>query len=253
MIRQLLGLITAWCGLGLAASLLVGCGGSGGASAPSATLQAAAPITKAQATVYAHSVNLRAGDVPGMASFGTAEREDPAPDRSALEFAHCFGGMSPARAIVRTSSPEFSIPGVPARQAQFEESRVWVWPSPGRAARNYAAYQSSRGRACFMRGLEASRTQLNKQHPEGFQHGPPAVSTVPITLPGVQQSFLRTKAVPLLRGGRLRIHIYHDVFTFILGPAEIELEATGFGHPVPSATEQRLLLLLLGRAKANKL
>ncbi len=76
---------------------------------------------------------------------------------------------------------------------------------------------------------------------------------MPITLPGVTQSFLRTKVVPLLRGGRLRIHIYHDVFTFVYGPAEIELEATGFSHPVPSATEQRLLLLLLDRAKASKL
>jgi hypothetical protein len=252
MIRQLPAAIAACCVLCTASSLLAGCGGGAGASAASATPQAATPITKAQATGYAHAVNLRAADVPGLASF-SSEHELPAPQRLDFEFARCIGGVNPARAIVNTLSPQFSLSGGPAAQAQFEESRVQVWPTPGLAANNYAAYQSSRGRSCFLRDLEASREQLNRQHPEQFQHGRPTVVTVPITLPGVRQSFLRTKVVPLFRGGRLRIRIYHDVFTFIYGPAEIELEATGFSHPVPSGTEERLLLLLLSRAKASKL
>ena len=72
-------------------------------------------------------------------------------------------------------------------------------------------------------------------------------------LPGVSRSFLRTIDETLLRGGRVRLHIFHDVFTFISGPAEVELEATGFSRPVPSRTEERLMLLLLGRAKQNAL
>jgi len=51
----------------------------------------------------------------------------------------------------------------------------------------------------------------------------------------------------------VRARIYHDVFTFVWGAAEIELEATGFSRPVPSATETRLLMALLSRAKANQL
>ena len=125
-----------------------------------------------------------------------------------------------------------------------------IWPTPSLAARNYASYDSPRGRACFLRFLEASREQLDKQ---GFRHGPPAVATVSITLPGVTQSFLRTDAVPLLRrSGRVLIHIYHDTFTFISGRAEVELEATGFSHPVPATTEERLLSALLSRAQASK-
>jgi hypothetical protein len=72
-------------------------------------------------------------------------------------------------------------------------------------------------------------------------------------LPGVSESYLRTIAEPLLRGTRIRLYIYHDIFSFVSGPAEVEMEATGFARPVPSATEERLLLLLLDRAKANKL
>ena len=151
-----------------------------------------------------------------------------------------------------TESPQFGSPrAVPARRAQFEESRVSVWPTQSLAARNYASYDSPRGRACFLRFLEASREQLNKH---GSKHGPPAVATVSIALPGIRQSFLRTDAVPLLRrDGRVLTHIYHDVFTFISGPAEVELEATGFSQPVPAATDERLLARLLSRAKQNKL
>lgn len=49
----------------------------------------------------------------------------------------------------------------------------------------------------------------------------------------------------------IRAHIYRDIFGFISGPAEIELEAVGVGHPIPVPTEEKALLLLLGRATAN--
>jgi hypothetical protein len=61
------------------------------------------------------------------------------------------------------------------------------------------------------------------------------------------------KLQSLLRGGRVRLRIYHDVFGFLSGPAEIELTATGFTTPVLSATEQRLLALLYSRAQAHVL
>ena len=76
---------------------------------------------------------------------------------------------------------------------------------------------------------------------------------MPAPLRGVSRSFLYTIAETRLRAGRVRLHIYHDTIAFISGPAEIEVEATGFSQPIPSATQQRLLLLVLSRAKANKL
>jgi hypothetical protein len=238
-----------WCALVVAGSTLAGCGGGSGTSAAGAS-QTSAPITKAKAVAYADAVNLGAGDVPGM-SIEAPKGEDPAPARPAFEFARCFGGVSPAGRIVKIHSPVFSAGR--AAHAQLVEASVEVWPTPGLAARNTATFLSPRGRACFLRFREASNRQLNQRGAGWLQRGRPTVATVPNPLPGVSQSFLRTIAQPLLRGGRIRLYLYHDVFTFISGPAEIELDATGFSHPVPSATEKRLLLLLLSRAKANKL
>jgi hypothetical protein len=233
------------------AILLAGCGDDGGAPV-ARPRQPTTPITAARAITYATAVNLRAADVPGLASFST-EHNVPAPTRLDLAFTHCFGGVSPGRALANAVSPEFSPPGGPASQAQFEESRVQVWPTSDLAARNYGAYHSARGLACFRRYNEESRSRLNEHRRGSLEHGTPAVVTVPLRLPGVGQSYLRTKVVPLVRHGRLRIKVYHDVFTFVYGPAEVELEATGFSHPVPWPTEQRLLLLLLSRAKASNI
>jgi hypothetical protein len=248
MVRQLRRPAITWCALVAAGSLAAGCGGGSGASTARAIPQAT--ITKAQAAAYAHAVNLTPGDVPGM-TIESPEGETPAPTRSALELARCFDGVSPARRIAKFYSPTFSS-GRAAR-SQLVESTVEVWPTPSLAARDTATYFSSRGRACALRSSEASDTQLNRQRGGELQHGRPTIATVPNPLPGVSDSYLRTIAEPLLRGTRIRLYIYHDIFSFVSGPAEVEMEATGFSRPVPSATEERLLLLLLSRAKANKL
>ena len=243
-----------WCALVIAGSLVSGCGGSSGASAANATAHTTATITKAQAIAYARAVNLRAADVPEMSS-GLGEREIMQTDsekRSSVELARCYGGVDRARRIAWIRSPEFDAGR--ARQSQFLESRVEVWPTPGLAARNIAAEFSSRGQACFRSFLETLHRRLNKQRAgHGFEFGPLRVVTVPAPLRGVSRSFLYTIAETRLRAGRVRLHIYHDTIAFISGPAEIEVEATGFSQPIPSATQQRLLLLVLSRAKANKL
>jgi hypothetical protein len=103
-----------------------------------------------------------------------------------------------------------------------------------------------------VRGLEAVREQINQERKGRAQYGPFKITTVPIPLPGVSHSGLTAiNETRLLRSGAILAHIYRDIFGFIAGTAEIELEAIGFTHPVPSATEEQALLLLLGRAKAN--
>lgn len=54
----------------------------------------------------------------------------------------------------------------------------------------------------------------------------------------------------LTRTGRL-IPIYTDEIGFVLGPAEIGLEATSIVQPVAATTEAQLASLLLERAKAS--
>ena len=63
MIRKVLRSAATCLALVAIVSAVVGCGGSASAPATPATSE---PITKAQATAYAHAVNLRAADLPGM-------------------------------------------------------------------------------------------------------------------------------------------------------------------------------------------
>jgi hypothetical protein len=232
--------------------LAVGCGGTGATTATnSGDVSAGTPLTRASATAYAHAVNLRAADVPEMSGAGSAEGEPPqtpSSQRSSSAFSRCFGGVSANARLVKIHSPEFSVGR--AAQSQIVRSTVEVWPTAALAVRNNAAYFSSRGQRCFLRYLQAARLQL-KRRAAKLQLGPLRVATVAAPLPGTTDGRLRT--IDDTRNGHVRIHIYHDIFTFIIGPAEIELEATGFSKPIPTATEERLLSLLLKRAKASTL
>ena len=55
----------------------------------------------------------------------------------------------------------------------------------------------------------------------------------------------------LHRNGAVFFHVYRDLLGFTSGPAEVELEAIGFVHPVPARTEKQALRILLERATAN--
>jgi hypothetical protein len=178
-------------------------------------------------------------------------KETTSSRRSNAMFISCYGGVSDSRRLLKIRSPQFSA-GHGAR-SQTVESAVEVWPTSALAVRNNSTYFSSRGRACFNRYLTAAHKQLNKQRVGKLEFGPFRVATVAYSLPGVSHSFVRTISETLVRAGKTRVHIYHDVFTFIAGQAEVELEATGYSHPVAAATEERLLSLLVSRATSSKL
>jgi hypothetical protein len=232
----------------LAASLLAGCGGAPASVVGVATLTSG-PITKARAKAYAHAVNLQPGDLPGFTSTGR-ETEAPKPGRYALEYGRCRSGVNPDRRIVKTSSPEFSA-GT-AFYGKDIHSIVEVWPTPALVALNNTSSHSSRGRVCLVRFIEAVHKQINQERKGRRQLGPFTVTITPNPLPGVSNSFLtKINETRLLRTGAIHAHIYRDIYGFITGPAEIELEAIGIGHPVPAPTEETALRLLLGRATAN--
>ncbi len=207
------------------------------------------PITKAQAVAYAHAVNLQPSDMPGFTSV-ESETEVPQPGRYGLEAIRCSGGVNPARRIVQIHSAEFTAGR--AFYGKVVKSTVEVWPTPSLVAVNNMRSHSARGRTCFVRFLHAVHKRINQDRKGRRQLGPFTITIVPNPLPGVSHSFLTTiNETLLLRTGAIRAHVYRDIFGFINGPAEIELEAIGFGHPVPVATEEKALLLLLARAKAN--
>jgi len=246
MTRQWLRHIILFGALFIAGSLLAGCGG-GVVSA--AAVSTTTPITKTEATAYAHIINLRAADVPEMRISAPAG-EAPEPTRSTVVFDRCYGGVSQRR-IAKIHSQEFSVGR--GAQAQLEESEVEVMPTPSLETRNNAADRSSRYRACFKRFQEVDNKNRNKQRVGQLLYGPLTISPVRSPLPALDGGYGLRIDQTLLRGGQIRIRIYHDVFGFSSGPAEIILTATGFSRPVPSSTERRLLSLLYSRAKANEL
>ncbi len=206
-------------------------------------------ITKAQAVAYAHTVNLQAGDLPGFTSSGS-ETEAPKPGRYGLEDIHCCGGVYPARSIAKIDSTEF-LAGR-AFDGKVMRSIVEVWPTPALVVFNHTTSHSSRGRACLVREIEAVNEQINRERKGRRRIGPFTITTVPSPLLGVSHSFLMTiDETRLLRTGAIRAHIYRDIFGFVSGAAEIELEAIGVGHPVPASAETKALRLLVGRARAN--
>jgi hypothetical protein len=232
----------------LAAALLTGCGGVA-ASATSVALPTSGPVTEAQATRYAHAVNLRAGDLPGFTGTG-GETEGPEPGRYDLQYRRCLGGTDLARRIAAITSPEFSAGR--AFHAKIVTSTVEVWPTPAIVALNNARSHSHRGQACLIRFLDAVHTKIDRERKGRMQIGPFTLAITPDPLPGVSNSFLTTiDETRLLRTGAIRAHIYRDILQFTTGPAEIELEAIGFGHPIPVPTEKQALRLLLGRATAR--
>jgi hypothetical protein len=232
----------------LAAGLLVGCGGAA-ASLVSPTRPTSGHVTKAQAIAYAHAVNLHAGDLPGFASIGS-ETEAPKPGRYALEYSRCVGGVNSARRIATISSPEFSAGS--GFYSKIVKSTVEVWPTPAIVAVNNKRSYSSHGKGCLVHFLKMVHRQINRERRGRAQIGPFTITIVPNLLPGVSHSFLtKINETRLLRTGAIRAHIYRDIFGFTTGPAEIELEAIGVGHPIPAPTEKEALRLLSGRATTN--
>jgi hypothetical protein len=247
MVHRLLWLRTAWFVMLLMPGLLAGCGGS--VTAAGTTPSASKAITHAQVAAFASAVNLRAGDIAGFTTSGS-EIEAPNPGALALEEIRCSGAINPARRLGRIESTELS-----AGRAAFSEvikSAVEVWPTPALAAADNNPNRRSRSRACFARFLRAFHHRVNLERNGRMQIGPFTIATVPYTLPGAINGSLTTIGeTRLLRTGAVRAHIYRDIFGFTIGPAEFELEAIGFSHPVPSSTEARALRLMLDRAMAH--
>jgi hypothetical protein len=230
------------------AGLLAGCGGAA-ASVAGVSPPTSRPITKAQAIAYAHAVNLQPGDLPGFTTSGS-ETEAPKPGRLALEETRCSGDVNPARRITKMDSTEFSAGR--SIYSKIMKSTVAAWPTTALVAVNNNLSRKSRARACFVRFLDAFHERTNRERKGRLQIGPFTVTTVPNPLPSVSHSFLTTiNETLLLRTGTIRAHIYRDIFGFVTGPAEVELEAIGFGHPVPTSMEAQALQLLLHRATTH--
>jgi hypothetical protein len=229
----------------LLAGLLTGCG-----AATASTARVAVPtVAKAQAVAYARAVNLRSEDLRGFSSLGS-EAEVPGPGPYALEYASCTGGESPAHRITKIASPELSAGR--GFDSRLVKSNIEVWPTAAIVTSNNARSKSAHGRACLVRYIEAVDRKINRERKGQMRIGPFAIRTMPNPLPGVTDGFqTRIDETRLHRNGAIFFHIYRDLLGFASGPAEVELEAIGFVHPVAARTEKQALRTLLVRATAK--
>jgi hypothetical protein len=208
-----------------------------------------ASITKAQAVAYAHAVNLRAGDVPGMARTAPGKSEGARERSSSRSLARCAGVMSQGQQLVDISSPSFTRNG--ALEQEQVSSGVSVLSSAADAAREFAAISSARGRACIARFAEheLSRESSGLLHYRGI-----VVTRLSAPLSGIGASFgLRLTATLSSPRTTHRFYLYLDFLGFRDGPAEVSLNVSGFSRPVSMTTERRLLSTLNARARSHTL
>jgi hypothetical protein len=236
--------------LGIAAAaalgMLSGCGGGSTTTASVAAVAAASsPITKAQATAYAHAVNLKPADLPGMrATRPEAEHVTASIDREATK---CDGGVDPSRRVAQVHSARFA--GAVAGDFEQISSEVEVMPSAALIAQNNAAIRSPRGLRCVTRLL--TQSLAGKSGSQG-RYGTLKISKLPTPLAGVDETFGYRITTTVARGPA-QIPIYIDLLGFISGAAEVDLTAIGAPQPVPEEAESHLLAVLYGRANAHKL
>jgi hypothetical protein len=232
-------------------NVLSGCGGSTTAVAVPHAVAASSPVTRAQAAHYAHVVNLKAGDLPGM-SVTSPEREARRPGRADREADRCAANVNPDLRVAKINSAKF----VGAAEAQHEQiySNVEVMPTVALAAQNNAANRSQRALSCAARFIPQL---LGKSSGTRVHYGPVTITRLPSPLPGVRGSFGFRIAIAIL-GVPAAIepttpHLYFDSLGFLSGEAEVALIAVAFPQPVSEEVDARLMSLLHSRAEAHRL
>jgi hypothetical protein len=236
------------------ATRIAGCASPGATTSGTTPGRTAGPVAKvpepgtwAQAVSYGHAVNLRAGDVPGF-SASESEAEGPKPGPASLEGARCTGALDPRRRTTAIDSR--TLEAGRARSARFIRSRVEVWPTHADVIFNSSRAHTKHGRSCLTRVFDGARARVNRKRHGAI--GPFRIASIPISIPGLERSYLTSiNETRLRRSGAVLIHIYRDLFVFISGPAEVELEAVGFNHPLLASTEKHALEILASRARAN--
>jgi hypothetical protein len=255
IVALLCGLIT----LSAVAVLVVGCGTSSTVASG-----AVSPTMKAQAIAYAHAVNLRVADVPGLVGSRPRTEIRSGPFGAVME--KCDGGAARAGEVIGVLSESFERNNKRHNGLLFRDSllpiesvqsTVYLTRSSALASHEFAIADSARARAC-LKSLNVSENHATKR--EGATAEEPLFTDIEVAaltspLHAVRVYGLRVTANSTLESSGTTGHsnYYEDFLGFVIGPAVITLHTKGDPRPFPSATEGRLLSLLYSRAEAYKL
>ncbi len=215
------------------------------------------PITRTQADTYAHTVNLRGYDVPGMTQVAP---EGPIDDRGSWEtFARCTGEPRATHAVLTIHSPTFVYSGRLEYQSVY--SAVAVLPSEAAADRYLVVLASARARACITHNDRRSLLRRTAER-KPLRLGQITVAPLPAPAPTSYRGLGPYRATALRltiqssyttrRDRRVQFPFYTEGFVFAYGRAVIELSAENTFRPFPQANQQYLMRMLVGRAEANE-
>jgi hypothetical protein len=201
-------------------------------------------LTKAQATAIAHAINLTPADLPGYTRSPEKEGTSKA---AAVEVARCANAPDPRLALTEVNSENFKRTGTAGNEELG--ATVIVMPTAALAAKGLAAARSARGEVCLERSLNK---RLAEGEHKGIAYSPIAIAGIPAQVVGVPGGFgfhISTDVTGAASGFAV---LYIDVLGFVDGRTEATLTATSTSHPIAPATEQHLLSLLRGRARAHR-
>jgi len=227
-----------------AASTAAGTATGAANASPSGGL--AKPLTRHQAIVFAHAVNLTPADVPG---FTVTPREPETAVGKGLEreMVSCAGALSSNEKLVEVSSEKFQ------RGHEMPEvdvsSEVSFARTPALAIRELEALRSAQARACVSRYIDR---YFKGEEFRGASISPVTITSSTPSAPGTTGSFGWQISLTIT-ARRVQIPFYIDILGFVYGQAQVSLFSTGVPAPLPSGIQQRLFSLLLERAKAHRL
>ncbi|MFI4992090.1 MAG: hypothetical protein ACHQCH_00545 [Solirubrobacterales bacterium] len=233
--------------LAATAVLVAGCGN--GTSVSEST--SAGPVTEAQLVAYAHAVNLRPADVPRLQAAHLKPRAETAAGPFGAAIDRCESAALSAGVVFGISSQRFVHLSSPL---QSVGSGVYYFKDDALAHEYLAAADSPLFAAC-VKTVASNEPRTTTR--EGSKVAEPIfsdarLSTLPVSLPGVQAYGLRLAAHSPVSGPG-GSEAYTDFLSFVKGDAVITLTAIGKTHPFPAGSERRLLSLLYSRAEAHKL
>ncbi len=151
--------------------------------------------------------------------------------------------------LAKSSSPRLKR----GSELEVEEiaSSVDVVRDQRAIAPEFRALQKASVRACLARIWTRyfSSKAIREAHWGRF-----SVTRLPVDAPGSSETFaIRITGALHIPYSEVALPIYVDFLSFAVGPAEVGLTASSITQPVPAATEQELVALLLARANAQAL
>jgi hypothetical protein len=213
----------------------------------SGTPLAPAALTRSRAEAFARAVNLAAADIPEASVTRKAEARSNPAEQGELDRCEHASGRAPKP--MELNSPRL-VRGVELESEEIR-SYVAVWLDGRSAAREISRVDSRGVRECVARVLTR---RFDDKSVREARWGRVSVSPLAVHAPGTDAALgIRVAATLNLKFSEVTVPIYVDLLAFASGPAAVELSAVSVTQPVPTATEQRLLSLLLGRVQANPL